>query len=622
MEFGYTIEGQAVKILAPEPGEFDGRAFKSFLSGSNGMLGVDTESTSGNMFRLDWQARLCQVATPVECWILDLMDEQQWKAAADVLGDDFWFFTWNSTEAEFAYREWGLDMFQFGRYYDLMVNALLCRPGEMESHGLKDWSEEFIDDQLKKAEENLHARFRELWLEEHKNGKWADEIKPWGWDNIPQRDEAYLRYAGLDAVYAIRMLPHIERLLETLEVSGAVNKEQRIHAITTRMCKFKGWLIDRDRMDNLLSTVGQENHKISEEYLEKFEHSVRSPKRVALVQSQGVALRVKTKGGGYSLSKEVLKELSVDYSDNEAIQLMYEHSKTANVTQFLTTLETKLGDDDRARPNTRTLGTVTGRWQVTRPAMQTVSVKSGARSVFIPEPGHVILSADLANIEPRIGAALSGARSMIQTIKDGKDVYEPASIAIAGPGWTKDDRKVAKRIVLGTLYAAGVNTLYNQARYTDGMLGVTRDSIAKARTAFKTAVPELDWLAKRLAQEDVVRLESGRFVPQDDERRYKAINSVIQGTARDELMNRMVGCVDAGLSEYMLFTMHDEILFSVPEEELYVVGTAIKDVMECGYKGLPTPSDLEVYPHSWGDIRPDGKPWTFEQYLEVINARR
>lgn len=617
MEFGYTIEGQAIKIIAPEPGEFDDLEFHSFLSRTNGMLGVDTESTAGGMFKLDWRARLVQVASPTECWVLDLQDERQWMAAAEVLGSDFWFFTWNSTEAEFTYREWGIDMLQYGRYHDLMVDALLCRPGEMESHGLKDWSEEFIDDQLKKAEEDLHARFREMWNKDHKNGRWKEDIMPWGWNNIPQRDEAYLRYAGLDAVYAIRLLPHIEALTEDLDVGVAVTKEQRIHAITTRICKFRGWKVDVDEMDRLLGTVGEENSRVGQKYKDQFGHTVRSPKRVQLLLDQGVELKVKTRTGGYTLAKNVLEELVVDYPDNEAIQLMHQHAQTANVTQFLTTLDKELGDDLRARPRARTLGAVTGRWIVSKPAMQTVSVKSGARNVFVPEPGHVILSADLANIEPRVGAALSGAKEMIKVIRAGGDVYEPASIAIAGPNWTKDDRKVAKRIVLATLYAAGVNTIYSQARYTDGMLSVTRESIAQAREAFKKAVPELGWLAKRLSTESVVRLESGRFVPQDDERRYKAINSMIQGTARDELMNRYLDAYDAGLGEYMLFTLHDEILFSVPKEKLREVGMAVKDVMECGYKGLPTPSDLEVYPRHWGDVRDNGKPWTLEDYLEV-----
>jgi DNA polymerase I-like protein with 3'-5' exonuclease and polymerase domains len=316
----------------------------------------------------------------------------------------------------------------------------------------------------------------------------------------------------------------------------------------------------------------------------------------------GVEFSRFTDKGNPKLGQEEVRELVAKYPTNEALAMLLEVSESSNATTFLTTLKEEIGFDSRVRPTIRTLGTVTGRLGYTKPATQTVSATAGTRKVFRGnEDSHVLMSADLAQIQPRILAVDAKARRLLEQMRAGVDPYSAAAIEVAGVNYTKDQRKIAKRTILGTAFAAGINTLWDQARYTDGMLDVTRAQIERARADLKRIAPELDWFSKRLAALDCVKLESGRYVPNDPQRRYRNINSWAQGTERDIMMDRVLLLQSAGLEEMILGTQHDEIIFSVPREDVKDAAEVIRSCMEIGYKGIPTPSDIEIYERSWGD---------------------
>jgi DNA polymerase-1 len=76
-----------------------------------------------------------------------------------------------------------------------------------------------------------------------------------------------------------------------------------------------------------------------------------------------------------------------------------------------------------------------------------------------------------------------------------------------------------------------------------------------------------------------------------------AINTPIQGTAADLIKLAMIN-IDAafrekGLRAAMLLSVHDEIVFEVPQEELATVKDLVKEIME-GIWELKVPLKVNV----------------------------
>ncbi|MGH2725408.1 MAG: DNA polymerase, partial [Actinomycetota bacterium] len=67
----------------------------------------------------------------------------------------------------------------------------------------------------------------------------------------------------------------------------------------------------------------------------------------------------------------------------------------------------------------------------------------------------------------------------------------------------------------------------------------------------------------------------------------QALNAPIQGTAADIIKLAMIkvdrGLADAGLGARMVLTVHDELLFEVPNSELDATAEAVRSLMEQAY---------------------------------------
>jgi DNA polymerase-1 len=326
------------------------------------------------------------------------------------------------------------------------------------------------------------------------------------------------------------------------------------------------------------------------------------------VGSYGISIPTKTPKGNPSLGKATVEDLSEQYPDNEPLRILKEVANTSNVTTFLRSLTSFVDADGFVHPDFNTLGAVTGRWTVTDPAIQTVAGIN--RSVFVPREGRVFVSADLGQIEPRVAVGLAGEQKLIPALLSGSDVYSAGASLAFGAAFTEKQRKQIKRVILGTLYASGVATLVKQARLLDGWLDADHKTVAGVRELWKRAAPEITAYAGYLSMLKQVDLDSGRWIPQEVGREYKAINSMCQGTARDVLMERFE-LLSRTMDGYLIATMHDEILFDVPKDGLVEAVKVIREVMECGYNGIPTPADIAIYPDTWGG---EGIPW--EEYRQ------
>jgi len=114
---------------------------------------------------------------------------------------------------------------------------------------------------------------------------------------------------------------------------------------------------------------------------------------------------------------------------------------------------------------------VSGRWSGVSFNMQNIPRTSPIKSAIQAPEGHVIVGADLSNIELRVSLYFSGQLDKLKIIAEGKDLYKDfAASAFKVPydEVTKDQRFVGKTSVLGLGFGTGAVKLRESIRAMSG----------------------------------------------------------------------------------------------------------------------------------------------------------
>ena len=200
------------------------------------------------------------------------------------------------------------------------------------------------------------------------------------------------------------------------------------------------------------------------------------------------------------------------------------------------------------------------------------NLPAGLRVAVVAEPGHVLVRADLGQIEPRVLAAVSGDAGLTAATQ-ADDLYAPVAEAL------RSDRPTAKVAVLAAMYgqtsgAAGTALAGMERSYPKAIayLRAAEQSghAGQDLRTFGGRLIRLDWPdapdepSAALASVDVppgsrapVSLGRGRF----------ARNAVIQGAAA-ELFKAWAAHVRVALLPLegrIVLCLHDELLVHVPE---------------------------------------------------------
>jgi DNA polymerase-1 len=241
--------------------------------------------------------------------------------------------------------------------------------------------------------------------------------------------------------------------------------------------------------------------------------------------------------------------------------------------------------------------TTTGRLSSSEPNLQNIPVRSEEgrkiRRAFVAPRGCKLVSADYSQIELRLLAHIADIPALRKAFADGLDIHamtasEMFGVPIAGmPG---EIRRRAKAINFGIIYGISAFGLANQ-------LGIAREEAGAYIKKYFERFPGIrDYMeaAKKAARANgYVTTIFGRkcHYPRINasnvsERAFNeraAINAPIQGSAADIIRRAMIRMDDAlakaGLSARMLLTVHDELVFEAPDEEVEATLPVVKKVM-------------------------------------------
>lgn len=204
----------------------------------------------------------------------------------------------------------------------------------------------------------------------------------------------------------------------------------------------------------------------------------------------------------------------------------------------------------------------TGRWSITQPALTTLGKRGGLlrqRAVFVPEPGHVILVADLSQIDARSVAVHSQDSAYMDLFAPGSDLHSLVAAQVLGDPSRRDE---AKRLNHSANYGAGATTLARNA-------GVSVPDAERFLRGMQEQFPYVHaWkrsVADRARAGNLLDNGFGRMLRVDPERAHTAAPAAIgQSCSRDLLMEGLLRMDDAGLTPYLRLVVHDEVVLSIP----------------------------------------------------------
>jgi DNA polymerase-1 len=265
-------------------------------------------------------------------------------------------------------------------------------------------------------------------------------------------------------------------------------------------------------------------------------------------------------------------------------------------------------------------GTATGRLSSANPNLQNIPIRTelgrGIRAAFIAEPGHVLLTADYSQIELRLLAHFSRDPLLVEAYRRGDDIHTLTASQVFGVPplmVTPDHRRQAKVVNFGIVYGLSAFGLSQQ-------LGIepadAKQFIAAYFEKYKGVRAFIDKTLEEARRDLKVRTLHGRSRPIPDinsknanQRGFAertAVNTPLQGTAADLIKVAMIR-IDAalrerGLTSRMTLQVHDELVFEVPEEEVDILQSLVREHMEKVHAlAVPLLVEVGVGPN-WRDL--------------------
>jgi DNA polymerase-1 len=382
--------------------------------------------------------------------------------------------------------------------------------------------------------------------------------------------------------------------------------------------ELRGVLVDVGALEQLGRRAEQQLALLEDDCkrLAGHDFSVRSRDQVEALLFDELKLPIvkRTPKGGRSTDAEVLEVLEAEHPIAERLLQFREMDKLKGT--YLDALP-RFVNPATGRIHTRfdQAAAATGRLSSNEPNLQNIPVRTEfgrlIRGAFVAPPGHVILSADYSQIELRVLAHLAQDPELLEAFRSGGDVHARTAALVFGKPQadvTPDERRAAKTINFGVLYGMGDSALAKQLR-------ITRAEAARFIAAYFERYAGVARFMNRTVQAarqgEAVRSLLGRrrFLPNlgssnrglRAEAERVARNTPIQGTAADILKLAMValGGDDERMGARLVLTVHDELVFEVPEESAVKAGEWIRERM-AGAIELDVPLVVDVgFGKSW-----------------------
>ena len=320
------------------------------------------------------------------------------------------------------------------------------------------------------------------------------------------------------------------------------------------------------------------------------------------------------------------KTLKILARYDESCKLLVElRDISKQLSSFVKALPTLVKPDGRVHGSFKQTGTVTGRFSSSNPNLQQQS--KPARKMFVAPEGQLILGADFSAQEPRLLAHFTQEETLLDIYRYNKDLY--ATLASKHykksyeecnknpDGSDTKERKTFKVVVLAIMYGMTSKSLAD-------LLGISELEADHLINGFFKDNPKVKrWVEGNKLQASKVGYVStlfGRKRRLPDARsndfwikaraERQTTNARIQGSASEQTKlvmieaDRRLKAMSTETRKFeLLATIHDEILFLVPEDVTLEEVKVIEEIMTQTVKlnNVSSKTDIELG-KCWGDL--------------------
>ncbi|MDE6522011.1 MAG: DNA polymerase I [Muribaculaceae bacterium] len=371
--------------------------------------------------------------------------------------------------------------------------------------------------------------------------------------------------------------------------------------------EYSGVRIDTNALTAAAKGMEERSNQLCEEIYEiageKF--NVGSPAQVGEILFGKMQLdpkAKKTKTGQYSTSEEILEKIAWKSPIIGKI-LEYRQIKKLLNTYLNALPEVINKDTGKIHTNYNQTVTSTGRLSSSSPNLQNIPVRDemgrDIRRAFIPDPGHIFLSADYSQIELRLVADFAKDETMIEAFRNGDDIHAITAAKINHvplEDVTPDERRKAKTANFGILY--GITAFGLASR-----LQIPRQEAKDLIDGYFATFPSIHRYMSQSVEEArehgyaITQMGRKRRLPDINSKNpvvrgyaeRNAINAPVQGTAADVMKIAMVSIwqemQEKQMKSKMIMQVHDELNFDVVPGEEGVLQEIVERRMQAAWNG-------------------------------------
>lgn len=557
----------------------------------NDKLAYDTES--GGLDKQKDRARLAQFGDSEKGWAMSV---DAWKG---VIQEVF-----NTYEGEYVGANIPFD-------WAMSRNAGITPPSTDRVHDVRPMHHP-LEPTLSTALKPMATKYADP-RAAHAQHELDEAIKVYGWDGVPIDFGPYWIYAAQDTVLTSQV-DDVLRPRVLAECPKAYDLELATLWAVDAM-ERRGAHVDvpyaKDSLDRFLQYV-----ETSERWCrETYGVSPGSNQSVinALV-AEGFNFEKKTATGLFKLDKDVLEGI-----DHPLAATVLRRRQTQKLAQsYLRHFIEQSDGDDVVHYSINSLGARTGRMSITNPAFQTLprfNEKNAAairiRNCISARPDHTLLMCDFDQIEMRVMAYLSGDPGMLAAFTSGRDFFISMACQIYRlEDMAKSDprRTLTKNSCYALAYGAGIQRIALTS-------GAPEENVRAFMQNFNAMFPEVPRFIKRTESDAFASRErdgiasvhsplTNRRHVGDRFKEYALVNYLIQGLAAELFKMKILQIDAAGLGQWMILPVHDEVILDVPNEHVPHAVSELQKIMNDDTMLAPIPLTASVsYGKRWGRKR-------------------
>lgn len=499
-------------------------------------------------------------------------------------------------------RLYGLDtdsLVEAGRVHDTLVMARLEHPPlGNQQYSLGAVAERFgVDGKLLSEGESVLKRLAAQYG---------------GFGNIPADHADYIKYAKQDvrasaAVYE-KLLPATLQVVDGDYLYREHLKMQRIAAVESHGLRVNTPLVDAMLADE---------ETIREDTVDWLAEEVGVPTEGAAPWSTtdgkaAIADYITRHGGDVPRTSKGAVSISV-----EALQVVAESQPAVSeLTELADRMTTLLQSSspastvkkhlrgDRVYPSIQSRQ-ATGRLSTTKPGMTVFGSRSdrllAQRALILPDSAdHVLIAADLSQIDARCMAAGAGDKNYAALFAKGRDSHTEMAVRVFGDAGRRSD---AKALAHATNYGMGPKAFASHA----GISVMEAESlIAKMQAEFPRLEDFKQRLRKTAEAAGYVTTGFGRRVRVARDKAYtQAPAAYGQGTARDAFLEGVLA-LPKDIAAMIRIFVHDEVVLSVPADRVEEVRQCVLDA----FSSVTLPSADGVNVPVLADSAGPGRDWS------------